>query len=268
MQSLQAMVEGVRDIAKQAAARILEIYTTNFVVQHKDDRSPLTAADMAAHQSICTALAAFTPELPVLSEESAALPYTERQKWSRYWLIDPLDGTREFIKRNDEFTVNIGLIENNRAILGVIYVPVSGVCYFATKHHGAFKIEENGTAEPLQVKNTGSTNLVLVGSRSHSNEKQRALISRLNEAKVITVGSSLKFCLIAEGKADIYPRFGFTSEWDTAAAQCIVEEAGGCVVDLDFKPIRYNTKDSLLNPDFLAIADRSFGWQKFLRPPD
>ncbi len=260
----QTLIEEICQIASNAADCILEIYDTDFTVENKEDHSPLTAADMAAHNSICTALTKLTPEIPVLSEESSALPYTERCLWSRYWLVDPLDGTREFIKRNNEFTVNIALIENGQSILGVITVPVTGVCYYAAASLGAFKISADGITESIKVKKSEPNKIIIAGSRSHGSEKQQALIDRLGGAEIIAMGSSLKFCLVAEGRVDIYPRFGLTSEWDTAAAQCIVEEAGGCVVDMNFKPIRYNTKDSLLNPEFLVIADQSFDWKHYL----
>lgn len=258
------LIEEICQIANKAAASILEIYNTDFAVENKQDRSPLTAADMAAHNTICMALANLTPDIPVLSEESSELPYAERRQWSRYWLVDPLDGTREFIKRNGEFTVNIALIENHRAIMGVIAVPVTGVYYYAAKSLGAFKKNADGITESIKVKTSEINKITIAGSRSHGSEKQKAFINSLGGAEIIAIGSSLKFCLVAEGTVDIYARFGLTSEWDTAAAQCIVEEAGGCVVDMDFKPIRYNTKESLLNPEFLVIADQSFNWKKYI----
>lgn len=264
MEINQKLIEEICQIASDAADCILEIYDTDFSIEIKDDHSPLTSADLAAHNTICAALAKLTPEIPILSEESSELPYVERGQWSRYWLVDPLDGTREFIKRNGEFTVNIALIENGQSILGVIYVPVTGVCYYAAASHGAFKINADGITESIKVKTSELNKIIIAGSRSHGSENQQALVNQFSDARIITIGSSLKFCLIAEGAADIYPRFGLTSEWDTAAAQCIVEEAGGCVVDMDFKPIRYNTKDSLLNPEFLVIADRSFNWKRYL----
>ena len=264
MEINQKLIEEICQIASNAADCILEIYDTDFAVENKEDNSPLTAADMAAHNSICIALAKLTPDIPVLSEESSELPYTERCQWSRYWLVDPLDGTREFIKRNGEFTVNIALIENGQSSLGVITVPVTGVCYYAAASLGASKITADGITESIKVKKSELNKITIAGSRSHGSEKQQALIDRLGGAEIIAIGSSLKFCLVAEGRVDIYPRFGLTSEWDTAAAQCIVEEAGGCVVDMNFKPIRYNTKDSLLNPEFLVIADQSFNWKQYL----
>jgi len=264
MEINQKLIEEICQIASNAADCILEIYDTDFAVENKEDNSPLTAADMAAHNTICIALAKLTPDIPVLSEESSELPYTERCQWSRYWLVDPLDGTREFIKRNGEFTVNIALIENGQSSLGIITVPVTGVCYYAAASLGAFKIGADGITESIKVKKSEPNKIIIAGSRSHGSERQQALIDRLGGAEIIAMGSSLKFCLVAEGRVDIYPRFGLTSEWDTAAAQCIVEEAGGCVVDMNFKPIRYNTKDSLLNPEFLVIADQSFNWRQYL----
>lgn len=264
MQINQQLVERICQISKQAGARILEIYDTNFTVDSKADNSPLTAADIEAHNIICASLKELSPELPVLSEESMAIPYDQRQKWQHYWLVDPLDGTREFIKRNGEFTVNIALIENHQTKLGVVYVPVTRTCYYAASSLGAGKINATGLTESIQTKSSCTNKIIFAGSRSYNHAKQQALVEQLDNAEIITTGSSLKFCLVAEGKVDIYPRFGFTSEWDTAAAQCIVEEAGGCVVDMQFNPLRYNTKDSLLNPEFLVIADPSFKWQHYL----
>ncbi len=264
MEINQKLIKEICQIASNAADCILEIYDTDFSVESKDDHSPLTAADLAAHNTICTALENLTPDIPVLSEESSEIPYAVRSQWSRYWLVDPFDGTREFIKRNGEFTVNIALIENGHPSLGVITVPVTGVCYYAATSLGAFKTNVDGITESIKTKISELNKITIAGSRSHGGEKQQALVDQLDDAEIFAIGSSLKFCLVAEGKADIYPRYGLTSEWDTAAAQCIVEEAGGCVVDMDFKPLRYNTKDSLLNPEFLAIADQSFNWKQYL----
>ena len=264
MEINQKLIEDICEIASRAADCILKIYDTDFSVEDKDDHSPLTAADLSAHNIICNTLTQITPDIPILSEESSKLAYTERSQWSRYWLVDPLDGTREFIKRNGEFTVNIALIEDGQSNLGVIYVPVTGVCYYAATALGAFKINEDGITESIKVKTSEINKIIIAGSRSHGNAKQQAFIEQLGSTEIMAIGSSLKFCLVAEGKVDIYPRFGLTSEWDTAAAQCIVEEAGGCVVDMDFKPIRYNTKESLLNPEFLVIADQSFNWKRYV----
>ena len=258
------LLEAVINIAEAAAREILDVYETEFNVDNKEDHSPLTAADMAAHKLICRKLPELTPGIPILSEESADIPYATRQTWQRYWLVDPLDGTREFIKRNGEFTVNIALIDQHKPVLGVVQVPVKHICYYAAEGVGAYKRELSKTIS-LRVKQTTTGIFKVVGSRSHGSEKQMKFIEQLgNNVELMAIGSSLKFCLVAEGLVDIYPRFGPTSEWDTAAAQCIVEQAGGIVTDTAFKPLRYNTKESLLNPEFLVIADRNFNWQPFL----
>ncbi len=255
----------VIETARQAANQIMDIYKTDFAVKNKSDQSPLTAADMAAHKTICNSLSKLTPGIPILSEEAADIPFEKRQDWLQYWLVDPLDGTREFIKRNGEFTVNIALIEAHRPILGVVYVPVTKLCYFATKGQGAYKQESVQTAQKIKTKSTSTKNLVIAGSRSHGTEQQNKFIESLGKnTELIALGSSLKFCLVAEGRVDIYPRFGPTSEWDTAAAHCIVEEAGGIVINTEFKPLQYNTKESLVNTNFLVIADKRFDWKPYL----
>lgn len=259
-----ALIDDVRHIAANAAAQILEVYDTNFTVAHKDDHSPLTAADMAAHQTIVRGLRKLTPDIPILSEESTAVDYGTRQSWQRYWLVDPLDGTREFIKRNGEFTVNIALIEEHRCTLGVVWVPVTGVCYYAARGHGAFKSVPDEPPQAIHSRLTQVNNLAIAGSRSHGSDRLREFLQQIGEAEIVSIGSSLKSCLVAEGAVDLYPRFGPTSEWDTAAAQCVVEQAGGLVTDMQFKPLRYNTKDSLLNPSFLVIGDPAFDWAFYL----
>jgi 3'(2'), 5'-bisphosphate nucleotidase len=264
--TLDQLLGPVREIAREASGRILEIYDTDFAVAEKQDRSPLTQADTAAHECISAGLTKLTPEVPVLSEESKAIPFSERSKWERYWLVDPLDGTKEFIKKNGEFTVNIALIDGHRSVLGVVHVPVTGTTYFAADGVGCFK---QGKADPdptvLETRTADESRLVVSGSRSHGGEALQRFVGSLpGKVELIAKGSSLKLCLVAEGLADIYPRFGPTSEWDTAAAQCVVEQAGGQVVDLDFNPLRYNAKDDILNPFFLVIADAGFGWKKWV----
>ena len=258
------------DIARAAGAAILEVYGQNDVaVQQKADRSPLTAADLAAHRLITTRLRALTPELPVLSEEAAEQVAPEvRRSWRRYWLVDPLDGTKEFINRNGEFTVNIALIDAGRPCLGVVYVPVQDVCYSAAggSQNSAFCRRGEQPEQPIRVQTPAPAVLRMVGSRSHASPAQHAFAERLGEHRLLSVGSSLKFCLVAEGSADVYPRFGPTSEWDTAAAQCVVEQAGGRVVTVDdFTPLRYNAKDSLLNPHFLVFGDAGQDWRGRLK---
>jgi len=258
------LLEPVVELAQQAGREILDIYNSEFAIQEKEDKSPLTEADMASHHAIVDGLAAMTPDVPVLSEESADLPFAERAGWKRYWLVDPLDGTREFIKRNGEFTVNIALIEDGVAVLGVVHVPVTGISYLGCRGKGAFKREQDGAERAISVRELGSGPVMVVGSRSHRGDSLNRFLENLGEHEMVGMGSSLKLCLVAEGAADIYPRLGPTSEWDTAAAQCVVEQAGGTVTDTGMQPLRYNTKDSLLNPFFLVIGDTSRDWSTYL----
>lgn len=260
---LSQLANSVNTIAKDAGLEILEVYSTEFAIERKDDKSPLTEADMRAHICICDGLSKLDCGFPVLSEESTDIDYSVRKQWQTYWLVDPLDGTREFIKRNGEFTVNIALIHEQKPIIGVVYVPVTEVSYIGIDKAGSFKIEDD-TRQSINTRTTDPNQLIVAGSRSHGNERQQQFIGKFTDATILAVGSSLKFCLVAEGKVDIYPRFGPTSEWDTAAAQCIVEQAGGNVVTHDMQPLRYNTKDSLLNPEFLAIADDNVNWSEYL----
>jgi len=265
---LKSLCDNCVEIARDAGKKILDIYNTEFDIEHKDDKSPLTNADMASHHTIVNALTALTPDIPILSEESAKLPFDQRKKWNVYWLVDPLDGTREFIKRNGEFTVNIALIKNHKSVLGVIHVPVLDIDYFAYEGGGAFKAEHGSKASPISVKPLNDNKLVVAGSRSHGSEEMQKYMEKLsasyNEVDMMSMGSSLKFCLVAEGKADLYPRLGLTSEWDTAAAQCIVEQAGGHVTRTDMTTLEYNTKDSLLNPFFFVFGDAGNDWSGFL----
>jgi 3'(2'), 5'-bisphosphate nucleotidase len=266
---LTQLTQDVISIAKQASDKILTIYNTEFDVTSKEDNTPLTEADMAAHHTITEGLSQLTPDIPILSEESVDISFAVRQQWQRYWLVDPLDGTREFVKRNGEFTVNIALIDNHRAILGVIHTPVSGVLYFASNpdsssQGGAFK--QMPDEEPVAIQSRAKQQRVLVaGSRSHRGASLNEFLEKIGDHEIISMGSSLKSCLVAEGSVDIYPRLGPTSEWDTAAAQCIVENAGGELLDLSMKPLLYNTKDSLLNPHFLVIGDPSHDWEQYLK---
>jgi 3'(2'), 5'-bisphosphate nucleotidase len=251
----------VVDIARRAGAEILEVYAAGDTrVDEKADRSPLTEADLRSHRLIEASLKACTPDVPVLSEESAALPYETRSGWSRYWLVDPLDGTKEFLSRNGEFTVNIALIEAHEPVLGVVHVPAKGVTYWGVPGHGAWKSVESGVPLAIRVQSPAGSPVRVVGSRSHGSDLLDAYLARLGRHELVPVGSSLKFCIVAEGGADLYPRLGPTSEWDTAAAQAVVEGAGGAVVSLDGTRLRYNTKADLLNPHFFVYADRSRDW--------
>lgn len=263
-QTLEQILPGVVNIARDAGVEIMNVYNRDFKVIQKEDDSPLTEADMAAHAAIDDGLEELCPDVPVLSEESGDIPFADRQRWQHYWLVDPLDGTREFIKRNDEFTVNIALIEGNAAILGVVYAPALDVCYYAAKGMGAFKQVGSGAAEPIKALAAARKPVIVAGSRSHRGESLNQFLDNLGGYELIAMGSALKSCIVAEGRADIYPRLGLTSEWDTAAAQCIVEEAGGRVTDLQMQRLQYNTKDSLLNPHFFVFGDNSIDWSGFL----
>jgi len=259
---MQTLLQKAINASIKAGQVILEVYnSSDFEVQIKSDQSPLTLADREAHNIIMELLT--ETGIPVLSEEGINIPYNERKKWQRFWLVDPLDGTKEFIKRNGEFTVNIALVENGKPIMGVIYVPVTDVLYFGSAHQGSFRLNEAkqkadwfDEAEKLPGSKNDQIYRV-VASRSHMSPETEDFIQNLNadhpKVEIVSKGSSLKLCLIAEGKADIYPRFGLTSEWDTAAGHAIISASGGKVVladnpDLDLK---YN-KENILNPYFIA----------------
>lgn len=257
---LEAIAADIRDISQHAGRAILDVYQQDFSVTHKRDASPLTQADLASHTIICDALAALTPDIPVLSEESAEIDFTTRSGWGQYWLVDPLDGTREFVNRNGEFTVNIALISNHVPVFGVVYVPVTGVCYTGIEKRDASRQDPERTAVRIHVRRPCANPVVVVGSRSHANPKLLHHLAAIGDYELVSMGSSLKFCLLAEGKADFYPRLGPTSEWDTAAAHAVVNAAGGRIITLDGQPLQYNRKESLLNPEFLVIADPSRDW--------
>ncbi len=261
---LKELLDPVIQIAYQAGKVIMEVYDAGFSVEHKSDHTPVTEADMAANKIIESSLKELTPHLPILTEEVKPTSFSERQKWPRYWLIDPLDGTREFIKRNGEFTVNIALIDGDESVMGVVYAPVIGVIYYAAKGQGAFKQESTNTPEPIHVRENCAAKTIVACGRSHPTEEIQRFLDNLGEHEIIRVGSALKSCLVAEGKADLYARLGPTSEWDTAAAQCVVEEAGGAITDTSMQRLRYNTKDELLNPHFFVAGDRFINWSDFL----
>ena len=250
---LEALLVAARAIAACAARRILEIYAGNFTVTRKHDGSPVTEADMAAHTIIVEALAALQPRLPVLSEESTVAPFTERRAWEACWLVDPLDGTREFVHRRNDFTVNIALVYRHRSILGVVHVPVESRCYAAAAGMGAYCFTPARTLR-LAARQTLAAMPVVAVSAAHFGKKTRAFLERLGPHKLVRRGSMIKCCLIAAAQADIYPRLGDTYEWDTAAGQCVLEEAGGHLTDWAGRPLRYNMQDSLINPPFVAFA--------------
>ena len=258
------MREGVIAIARTAASAILTVYDSEFAVAHKDDRSPLTAADMAAHHAIVDGLHLLTPDVPVLSEESAhEVPADTRLAWDRLWVVDPLDGTREFIKRNGEFTVNIALVEHGVATFGVVHAPVTGVTWHGGAEVGACRRAADGERD-LHVRAPATAPLRVAASRSHRDARTEAFLAAMGDIQPIGLGSSLKFCLVAEGGLDVYPRFGPTSEWDTAAAQAVLEGAGGKVIDPRGRPFRYNQRDTILNGDFIALGDPALPWRTWL----
>jgi 3'(2'), 5'-bisphosphate nucleotidase len=256
-----SLLPDVRRLVDAAGAAILEVYATGHDVEYKSDDSPITRADRAAHEILSAGLRQLTPEIPVLSEESAEEhAYEVRRGWREFWLVDPLDGTREFISRNGEFTVNVALIRDHRPVLGVVAAPVLNLVYYGIAGHGAFVEQAAGAARPIHVRRPAASPLVIVGSRSHRGDSLDAVLARIGVHEMRPMGSSLKFCLVAEGTADLYPRLGPTSEWDTAAAQAVVEAAGGAVTTLDGQALRYNERDTLLNPNFLAFGDASRDW--------
>ncbi|GAB7562866.1 3'(2'),5'-bisphosphate nucleotidase CysQ [Methylobacillus methanolivorans] len=260
---LQALIQ----LAHQAGEAIMQVYHGDFAVQHKADQSPLTEADLAAHRIIQEGLQHLTPDLPLISEECELASFAERQRWQQYWLVDPLDGTREFVKRNGEFSVNIALIDQGRPILGVVHAPALGLDYFADGL-SAFKQQRGNAVERIHARELCLDNITVAASRSHPGRKIQAMLHNISvqhgEPHVINMGSSLKICLVAEGKADIYPRLGLTSEWDTAAAQCILESAGGLLVDRHGLPLQYNRKDTILNPEFFARGRTAHDWNQYL----
>ena len=256
-------LEHVIVLARDAGERIMAVYRSDFRVGAKDDRSPLTAADLASHHCLVEGLQALRPQYPVLSEESAEVPFEVRAEWETYWLIDPLDGTKEFVKRNGEFTVNVALVHRHVPVLGVVYAPAKDLAYFASEGCGAFRQIEDLEPQALHVSAGAANPVRVVGSRSHGTIALGLYLSRLGEHELVSIGSSLKLCLVAEGSADLYPRIGLTSEWDTAAAHCVVKEAGGDVADLSGTALRYNTKESILNPYFLAYGDKTRDWFAF-----
>jgi 3'(2'), 5'-bisphosphate nucleotidase len=271
---LAAWLPEVLRIADAAGREIMRIYDAGFSVTFKSDRSPLTEADLAAQRVIGTALAALTPQIAMLGEESAPEIFEQRRQWPALWLVDPLDGTREFVKRNGEFTVNIALVDGHEPVLGVLYAPARSVAYAAARGSGAFRRNADGSRTRIQVTAAAPAALRVLASRSHADAVVDRMLARLGPQQRLSVGSALKFGLLAEGSADLYLRRGATSEWDTAAGQAIVQEAGGCVVDLAGQPLRYNARDSVVNPSFIAYADRSRDWTALLatgaaaaRPP-
>jgi 3'(2'), 5'-bisphosphate nucleotidase len=260
-QQLSRLACEVADLAVEAGEKVLEIYASDFEVQEKADASPLTQADLASERHILAGLRKLTPDLPVLAEESSEVAFEQRREWQRAWLVDPLDGTKEFVRRNGEFTVNIALVEDGHPILGVVHAPVLSVTYLASLGNGARRRDASGEA-PIRVQAPVDEELRVVMSRSHANEATQRFLQRAEQeyrVSALSKGSALKMCLVAEGEAHVYPRLGPTMEWDVAAAQCVVEQAGGQLVTLDGSPMSFN-RPELVNEPFLACYGDAPRW--------
>ena len=265
--TVAALRDEALDVARAAGLAIADVYGEGgsgvdaVRVDTKADATPVTAADMAAHALIVDELGALHPHLPVLSEESDAVPFDERSAWPAYWLVDPLDGTREFLRKNGEFTVNIALVQDHRPVLGVIVAPVLDVAYHASAGGGAWKTVGDAEPVPIRVREAPRSGVTVARSRCPvTGPRMQRFLDALGTHDEIPMGASLKSCLVAEGAADVYARLGPTGEWDTAAAQIIVEEAGGRLLDTGRRELRYNTRESLINPDFVVFGDDSVDW--------
>ncbi|MDW5378955.1 3'(2'),5'-bisphosphate nucleotidase CysQ [Halomonas sp. HP20-15] len=262
------LIDGIHEVGET----VLAIYRRDFEVETKSDESPLTEADMASHHALVELLETLTPDVPILSEESGEIPYATRRSWARYWLIDPLDGTKEFIKKSGEFTLNVALIESGVPTFGVVHAPVvgeAGTTWFGQLGEGAWKQQGDEAPRAIQVRRLPDPEQAVwkvVGSRSHGAAEFEAFCSYLPANERVSMGSSLKLCLVAEGKADLYPRLAPTCEWDTAAAQAVVTAAGGQVLDVEtLEPLRCNQQNSVLNPFFIVCGQRDERWETALR---
>jgi 3'(2'), 5'-bisphosphate nucleotidase len=261
---LSQMLMEVTALAREAGRAILEVYASSFSVQEKEDRSPLTEADLRSEKLILAGLKRLAPEIPVLSEETGQAQWAMRRNWGRLWVVDPLDGTKEFVQRNGEFTVNIALVDEHRPVLGIVHAPALERSYYACEGVGAFRSDAQAAGRPIRVARRGGGPVRVVGSRSHRGTSLDGFLARVGDHEFVEVGSSLKLCLVAEGLADVYPRMGPTREWDTAAGQCVLEQAGGQVLKLDGEPLVYNREDTL-NPNFVGFADAGTDWLALLK---
>lgn len=262
---LAELLTMAKQIAVKTGEAILQLYQDHdFESYTKSDQSPVTTADYRANEIIQSELKTLTPNIPIMSEESAHAPLASRAQWTTYWLVDPIDGTQEFIAGSGDFAVNIALIHDNQPVIGVIYWPTERTLYFASKGQGAFK-QQNSTVSQIHVRQLSNPNndeVIIAISRRQSPHLLMSKITDKRNYQTIPLGScSLKSCFIAEGKADLFVRIGETGEWDTGAPQCIVSEAGGCILDIDFTPLTYNVRNSLVNPDFMVLGDQRVNWQ-------
>ncbi len=264
--NIHALLPAVIALVERAGAAILPFWRQELAVEQKADDSPVTAADLAANRVLIDGLSALSAEIPVLSEESCAIPLAERAGWDRWWLVDPLDGTKEFIAGSTEFTVNVALVERGQVLFGVVGVPADGRCYYGGAGLGAWR-QRSGQVEAIRVRHAPVEGFTVVASRRHSSPEQERLLGTLGQhfgtLELASVGSSLKFCLLAEGAADCYPRLAPTSQWDTAAAQGVLEGAGGAVLDVRGEPLRYPAREAFLNPHFLALPAEA-SWREAL----
>lgn len=259
----ETILNNLITIATTTGKEVLNIYNSRkeLNIFRKEDKSPQIEADLVSHHTICDELKRLNLAFPILSEESAKIEASERLSWDRYWLIDPLDGTKEFINRTGQFTINIALVENHKPVLGVVYVPVEDICYYAGEKIGAFKREKKQKEIAISVGEPSANNIVVVVSHDEKNPLLNTLLQGIGPHTLIQIGSSMKICYVAEGKADLYARLFPTSEWDTAAAHCILSAAGGDLYDVTNKTsLEYNTKPSLRNPPFLAMSKANKAW--------
>jgi 3'(2'), 5'-bisphosphate nucleotidase len=266
------LLHSVVAVAIGAGQEIMHVYNRDaqIEVDFKEDDSPITEADTRSHRLIVSSLQQMTPDIPVLSEESDAVPHSVRRRWPHYWLVDPLDGTREFISRNGEFTVNIALIRDGQAVLGVVHVPATGTTFSGIVDEGAWQRLRGAEEESIHARSlSGIRSLRVLASRRHGDDALKPLLDslamRFAEVEKVSMGSSLKICLLASGGADLYPRLAPTSEWDTAAAHAVLRAAGGEIYTTDCLPLTYNSKDSLLNPHFIAVGDPHFPWSEVVK---
>ncbi|CAH1566675.1 3'(2'),5'-bisphosphate nucleotidase CysQ [Vibrio rotiferianus] len=269
---LSHLLPQVIEIARSAGQLILDIYENKqYEAYTKSDETPVTSADIAAHKLITKQLSELTPDIPVLSEEAADISLEQRAKWDRYWLVDPLDGTQEFIARSGDFATIIALIDNNKPTMGVVYAPVSGVTYYAYSGKGAWKIPDMSESVKIQThkhESPGQNIAIAISRRQDINRITGRMSSAWNYDLIPLGSAALKACLVAEGAVDCYLRLGPTGEWDTAATQCIVEEAGGRILSTQLEPLSYNERETLENPNFIVLGDADLPWDEILQRKD